>query len=328
MAYERRQYSGNAPATTLSAGINNSVTSIGVTDGTGYPDGSVGPFFICIDRGLATEEKVKCSARSSNTITASTRGADGTTAFSHSSGANVEHVITKTDADEANAHYADTALDHHTQYHNTTRHAAVSHVIGTHLPAPAAPTTSALADAAATGSSTSSARADHTHGRESFGTPSTTHRPGTANAGGAATTPARSDHTHAMATTGTATVATDQTRSTPGGTYGDLATVGPTVSSLTTGTSALVILQATMYSSTVGEVANMSFTVSGATTLAADDARRLTFMIPIASAQLGACAAIPVTLTAGSNTFTAKYATGAGNVVHFLDRSLTVIPLN
>lgn len=164
MAYERRQYSGIAPATTLSAGINNSTTTIPVTDGTGYPDGSVGLFFICIDRGLATEEKVKCSSRSSNTITASIRGADSTTAFAHSSGAVVEHVFTKTDADEANAHYSDATLDHHTNYLTTGRHdVEARHTFGAAYGTPAAATTVAIGTAAAAGSGDNPAREDHAH---------------------------------------------------------------------------------------------------------------------------------------------------------------------
>jgi hypothetical protein len=55
------------------------------------------------------------------------------------------------------------------------------------------PTTSAVADAAATGSATTSARRDHKHGREAFATPVAI---GASNAAGAATTVPRSDHVH------------------------------------------------------------------------------------------------------------------------------------
>jgi hypothetical protein len=63
-----------------------------------------------IGRGLATEEKILCSSRSGNTITVYSdgittgRGADGTTIASHSNNAEIEHIFTATDADEANAH--------------------------------------------------------------------------------------------------------------------------------------------------------------------------------------------------------------------------------
>lgn len=56
-----------------------------------------------------------------------------------------------------------------------------------------APTTSALADAAAVGSATVAARRDHKHGRESFATPAIVL--GSAAAAGSATTPIRSDGT-------------------------------------------------------------------------------------------------------------------------------------
>lgn len=135
-----------------------------LTDGTGYPTGGTGPFFLVLSPGLSTEEKVKCTARSGASVTGVTRGADGTSAVAHSE-ANpaVKHVFTKTDADEANAHYADTALDHHTQYHNTTRHAAVSHIIGTHLPTPATPTTVEIGTAASAGTTGPAAAEDHAH---------------------------------------------------------------------------------------------------------------------------------------------------------------------
>jgi len=128
----RRSYSGNAPATTLNGGISAAALSIVVTSGTGFPaGGGAGPFFIVIDRGLAAEEKVLCDSISGATITvnASGRGADGTPAATHASGAVVEHCFTKTDADEANAHVNDTTTDVHPQYTTTAElatHAAAA----------------------------------------------------------------------------------------------------------------------------------------------------------------------------------------------------------
>jgi hypothetical protein len=74
------------------------------------------------------------------------------------------------------------------------------------------PTTSAVGDAAATGSAVVSARRDHTHGREAFGASAAA--VGTSS-GGAATTPSRSDHVHA---TGAGTPSTQA--------FGDAATTG------------------------------------------------------------------------------------------------------
>lgn len=129
MAYERREYQGGAVVTSLSAGINAAATSFSVADATGWPDGTVGPFHVVIDQGLASEEKIRCLSRAGSTVTVDTggRGADDTTASSHSAAAVVAHVFVAVDADEANAHYADDTLDHHSQYLDGTRHDARDH---------------------------------------------------------------------------------------------------------------------------------------------------------------------------------------------------------
>jgi hypothetical protein len=59
-----------------------------------------------------------------------------------------------------------------------------------------APTTSAVADAAAVGSAAFAARRDHVHGREGFGAVTAETTFGIASANGVAVTEARSDHTH------------------------------------------------------------------------------------------------------------------------------------
>jgi len=108
----RREYSGGAQPAQLTAVLGGSTADLSITcdDLTNYPDGSVGPFYIVIDRGLVSEEKILCASRSGNVITVyntgltNGRGADGTSVLSHSIGAGVEHVFTATDADEANSH--------------------------------------------------------------------------------------------------------------------------------------------------------------------------------------------------------------------------------
>lgn len=131
MAYEQRDYAGGAVQTTLTAGISATDLSIVIDSSTGWPSGGAnGPFFVVIDRGFAGEEKVEIASRTGTTLTvASTlkRGVDGTSAGTHASGATIAHCFTAQDADEANSHITNTGLDHHTQYLNTTRHAAVSH---------------------------------------------------------------------------------------------------------------------------------------------------------------------------------------------------------
>ena len=115
---ERREYKGAAAPAKLSSAITSSTTTITIDTTSGWPDGSVGPFFIVIDRGTSSEEKVKCSSRSGNAVTVavSGRGADGTSAVAHAVNATVEHCITASDLDLVNKHSADTSLDEHTQY--------------------------------------------------------------------------------------------------------------------------------------------------------------------------------------------------------------------
>lgn len=108
----RRQYSGAASAASLTTTLGGTSADVIIycTSLTNWPDGDAGgngPFFVVIDRGTPSEEKILCFSRTGNTITvvASTgRGADGTTISSHSAGAIIEHVFTATDADEANYH--------------------------------------------------------------------------------------------------------------------------------------------------------------------------------------------------------------------------------
>lgn len=103
----RKTYSGGAGPTTLNGGINNSVTSIAVTSGASFPDGSTGPFVITVDRTTlaASEEKMLCTLRSGNTLTVQ-RGYDGTTAVSHLTLASIEHVGDAWSFDQSNAHAA------------------------------------------------------------------------------------------------------------------------------------------------------------------------------------------------------------------------------
>jgi hypothetical protein len=71
---------------------------------TGWPYGSE-PFYVVLDPGTASEEKVLVTRTGSTdtTLNVTTRGVDGTTGVSHSSGATIYPVFTAVDADEANA---------------------------------------------------------------------------------------------------------------------------------------------------------------------------------------------------------------------------------
>lgn len=99
----RYEHSGNAAPTTLSTSITNVSTSINITSASGWPNGSVGPFWVTVDAGTASEEKVLCTSRTGLVLAVTTRGADGTTATSHASGAAIIHSYSATEADDANA---------------------------------------------------------------------------------------------------------------------------------------------------------------------------------------------------------------------------------
>lgn len=105
MAYAtRRSYAGAAPACTLTNSITSGDTSALLTgDVTNWTTTASGPFFMVIDPGLSTEEKVLVGARSGSSLSSMTRGQDGTTAASHAAGASCYPVFTAVDADQANA---------------------------------------------------------------------------------------------------------------------------------------------------------------------------------------------------------------------------------
>jgi len=105
MAYAaRRSYAGAAPACTLTNAITSGDTSALLTgDVTNWNNTANGSFYMVIDPGLSTEEKVLVGSRSGSSLSSITRGVDGTTASSHNSGATCYPVFTAVDADEANA---------------------------------------------------------------------------------------------------------------------------------------------------------------------------------------------------------------------------------
>jgi len=125
-------------------------------------------------------------------------------------------------------------------------------------------------------------------------------------------------------TSATAAVATNQTSTSTS--FTDLATAGPAVT-LTTGTKALVFLSCYMENSSTTNIVQMGFAVSGATTLAAAFGRTFYIRGNSGGVALQASSVIPVTtLTAGSNTFTAKYSVNGGTG-QWENRYITVIDL-
>jgi len=120
--------------------------------------------------------------------------------------------------------------------------------------------------------------------------------------------------------------AVDTNESTASTSYTDLTTTGPAVT-VTTGTKAIVHFGAELYNSSGGGRSRVAVAVSGASTIAASDAKALQFESSNANDNLAASRTVMFTsLTAGSNTFTLKYnvATGTGN---FLYRHIIVDPL-
>lgn len=166
---ERRSYSGNAVTTAPTANFNSSASTFAINDATGYPDGTTGPFFVQVD-----DEVIKVTGRTGTTLNVQTvpvsgRGWDGTTAAAHTTSSVVNHVFTKTDADDANKHYGDVSVDNHTQYLNTTRHDTTTRHPASVLPL-GSPGNSAPGDTASAGVASSVARSDHRHGREADST--------------------------------------------------------------------------------------------------------------------------------------------------------------
>lgn len=124
-----RQFAGGAKPTKASGDFSAAATSFTVDDATGWPDGSVGPFTIVVNRTGATAEKMLATARTgtipaSITVPLPNRGYDGTSAAAHFTGETVEHVATAEDMRDANAHIFDTTTDAHLQYMRSdgTRH--------------------------------------------------------------------------------------------------------------------------------------------------------------------------------------------------------------
>ena len=110
--------------------------------------------------------------------------------------------------------------------------------------------------------------------------------------------------------------------------YTNLATTGPSVT-LTTGTKALVIVGCEANADGTARGTRMSFDISGATTLSASD--KYAFGNYIGSATGGAIAVgssafLLTGLTAGSNTFTAKYKV-VNSSGDFRERHITVIDM-
>jgi len=110
-------------------------------------------------------------------------------------------------------------------------------------------------------------------------------------------------------------------------TYTDLTTAGPEVT-LTTGTKVLVIVSTQIYTTGSSQTGFMDFAISGATTRSATDSTSVAMQGPTAYAnEQYASRASRITVTAGSNTFTAKYRESGASSAGFQYREICVIDL-
>ncbi len=111
--------------------------------------------------------------------------------------------------------------------------------------------------------------------------------------------------------------------------YTDLTTPGPSITRVTS-TRALVGVTSDINNNTVGAVSFVSFAISGATTVAADDNYSLFAKCEGSASGLSVVRAsafrLITGLTAGSHTFTMKYRVTSGSGT-FNERSILVIPL-
>ena len=113
----RRRYVNSAPQATLPVGINAAVTTFALSTGTGFPPT---PFVLFLDYLGAAEEVVLVTGLSGATVTACTRGYDGSSAQSHSANAPCVHGISAASAEEASLHTSSTGA-----------HGTASPIVGT-----------------------------------------------------------------------------------------------------------------------------------------------------------------------------------------------------
>lgn len=122
------------------------------------------------------------------------------------------------------------------------------------------------------------------------------------------------------------TAAVNTSESTTSATMTDLTTPGPALT-VTTGTRAIVFLTARIRNDTATQAGIVGYTMSGATTIAATESRSLRHETNgTTDFNRSSYATIDTALTAGSNTFTAKYL-ATGGTAEFAQREIAVVPL-
>ena len=133
--------------------------------------------------------------------------------------------------------------------------------------------------------------------------------------------------TPTSASPASASARVETAQETSSATYTDLTTAGPAVT-LTTGTKVLVIVSCQIYTTGSSQSGFMDFAISGATTRSATDSTSVAMTGPTAYAdEQYASRASRITVTAGSNTFTAKYRESGSSSAGYQYREICVIDL-
>lgn len=104
-----KQYKGAGIATTITGSLTNVGMSASIAAATGWATTN---FWVVIDPGLSSEEKVFVASRSGTTLTFATRGADDTSAVAHNSGAVIRPTIAAADFQAADDHLNTTVGAH------------------------------------------------------------------------------------------------------------------------------------------------------------------------------------------------------------------------
>lgn len=124
----------------------------------------------------------------------------------------------------------------------------------------------------------------------------------------------------------TATGSIDALESTTSTSYTDLNTVGPAVSAVQVEAGAALVFISGNLSTDVGDGANMSFEVTGATELEAGQTGTLSLVTSGDSIAGSVTKVVPLLeLNPGQHSFLAKYRSGSGGLASFNQRVLTVI---
>jgi hypothetical protein len=98
--YARRSFAGGAISTTIPTGMGSGDTSFTIAASTGWSFAN--DFFVVVDRGLSSEEKIECTGIAGLVVAVAARGADGTSAQAHVAGCTVQVCHVAQDDDEAN----------------------------------------------------------------------------------------------------------------------------------------------------------------------------------------------------------------------------------